>query len=118
MCVKIEHTVGIQNKDFFQNAFLMVMFAETLATIKVKIAKIYASVREKHNDIHGKLNKIDFCYKFYRICQSGRLAAIIKDILSYEMTTSVRSSIYLTVQCNFSTLNFCQNDKLFPLIYN
>ena len=45
MGVKIEHTVGIQNKDFFQNAYLMVMSAETLATTKVKIVKMYASVR-------------------------------------------------------------------------
>ena len=45
MGVKIEHTVGFQNKDFFQNAYLMVMSTETLATTKVKIAKIYALVR-------------------------------------------------------------------------
>lgn len=45
MGVKIEHTVGVQNKDFFQNAYLMVMSTETLATTKVKIAKIYALVR-------------------------------------------------------------------------
>ena len=32
MGVKIEHTVGVQNKDFFQNASLMVMSAETLTT--------------------------------------------------------------------------------------
>ena len=44
--VKIEHTVGVQNKDFFQNAYLMVKSAETLATSKVKIAKIYAFVRQ------------------------------------------------------------------------
>ena len=30
---------------FFQNAYLMVMSAETLATTKVKIANIYALVR-------------------------------------------------------------------------
>ena len=42
---KIEHTVGIQNKGFFQNAYLMVMSTETLATTNVKIAKIYALVR-------------------------------------------------------------------------
>ena len=45
MGVKMEHTVGVQSKDFFQNAYLMVMSAETLATTKVKIAKIYALVR-------------------------------------------------------------------------
>ena len=44
MGVKIEHTVGSQNQDFFQNAYLMVMPAETWATTKVKIVKIYAFV--------------------------------------------------------------------------
>ena len=45
MGVRIEHTVDVKNKDFFQNAYLMVMYTETLATTKVKIAKIYAVVR-------------------------------------------------------------------------
>ena len=45
MDVKIEHTVGVQNKDLFQNAYLMVMSTETLATTKVKTAEIYALVR-------------------------------------------------------------------------
>ena len=46
MGVKIEHAVGVQNKDFFfQNAFLTVMSTETLATTKIKIAKIYVLVR-------------------------------------------------------------------------
>ena len=31
--------------------------------------------------IHGKLNKIEFCYKFCRICHLGRLPAIIIDVL-------------------------------------
>ena len=44
MGVKIEHTIGVQNKDFFQNAYLMVMSTETLATTKVKIAINYALV--------------------------------------------------------------------------
>ena len=45
MGVKIEHTVGVQNKDFFKMHSLMGMSAETLATTKVKIAKHYALVR-------------------------------------------------------------------------
>ena len=45
MGVKIEHTVGVQNKDFFQNAYLIVMSTETLATTKVEIEKMYAGVR-------------------------------------------------------------------------
>ena len=40
MSVKIEDTVGIQNQDCFQNAYLMVMPAETWDTTKIKIAKI------------------------------------------------------------------------------
>ena len=49
MVVKIERTVGVQNISFFffffQNVYLIVMSAETLATIKVKIAEIYVLVR-------------------------------------------------------------------------
>ena len=37
MSVKIENIFGVKNKDFFQNAYLMVMPVETLATTKVKI---------------------------------------------------------------------------------
>ena len=45
MGVKVEHTVGVQNKDFFQNAYLMVISAETLAPQpKSKVAKFYALV--------------------------------------------------------------------------
>ena len=89
MGVKIDPTVGVQNKVFFlfcffQNAYLMVMSTETLPTTKVKIAKVYALVRWNLNDIHGKFNKIEFCYKFCRIWPLGRLAAIIIDILLSE----------------------------------
>ena len=35
---------GVQNKVIFQTAYMMVMSAGTLATTKVKIAKIYALV--------------------------------------------------------------------------
>ena len=49
MDVKIEHAFGVENKDFFffffQNVFLTVMSTETLATTKIKIAKIYVLVR-------------------------------------------------------------------------
>ena len=44
MGVKIEHTVGVQNKHFSPNAYLMVMSAETLVTTKVETAKVYALV--------------------------------------------------------------------------
>ena len=39
MGLKKEHTIGVQNKEFFQNAYLMVMSTETLATTKVKLQK-------------------------------------------------------------------------------
>ena len=42
----MEHAVGVQNKDFlFQNAFLTAMSTETLATTKIKMAKICVLVR-------------------------------------------------------------------------
>ena len=46
-------TGGIELSDFFQNAYLLVMSTETLATTKVKIAKMYALVRRNLNDIPG-----------------------------------------------------------------
>ena len=69
------------NKRFFFKIYIWwsVMSTETLATTKVKIAKIYASVLR--NVLHGKLNNIEFCYKFCCIWPLGRLVAIIKDIL-------------------------------------
>ena len=63
----------------------MVMSTKTLATTKVKIAKIYALVQQNLNDIHGKLNNIEFCYKFRCIWPLGRLAAIIIDILYVQL---------------------------------
>ena len=42
---EIEYTVGGQNQEVFsQNAYLMDMPAETCATTKVKIVKMYAFV--------------------------------------------------------------------------
>ena len=60
MGVKIEHTVGVQNKVFFQNAYLMVMSTETLAAAKVKIAKIYALVRRNLMIYMENLIKLNF----------------------------------------------------------
>ena len=57
---KIEHTVGVQNKDFFQNAYLMVMSTETLAATKVIIAKIYALVRRNLMIYMENLIKLNF----------------------------------------------------------
>ena len=59
MGVKINHTIGVENQELFQNAYLMVMPVETCATTKDKIAKMYAFV---HRNIMGytkKLNKIE-----------------------------------------------------------
>ena len=77
--VKIEHTVGVQNKDFFQNAYLMVM--STIGRNQSQNCENLCFSPSNLNDIYGKLNKIDFCYKFCRICPLGWLAAIIIDIL-------------------------------------
>ena len=79
MSVKIEHTVGVPNQDIFQNAYSMVMSAETLATSQN--CKHLCFCLSELNDIHGQLNTIEFCYKFYRICHLGRLPTIIIDIL-------------------------------------
>ena len=46
MGVKIEHTVGIQNKDFFSKCISDGHVYRILATTKVKIAKIYALVHQ------------------------------------------------------------------------
>ena len=46
MGVKINHTIGSQNQEFFQNAYLMVMPVETWTTTKDKIVKIYAFVHQ------------------------------------------------------------------------
>ena len=76
--VKTEHTVGVQNKDFyfilfiffFQTAYLIVMRADKLAKTKVITAKTYSFVVTELNDMHGKLHKKNqFCYKVCRICQ-------------------------------------------------
>ena len=81
MGVKIEHTVGVQNKELFQNANLMVMSAETLAATSQYSENLCFSP-SKLNDIHGKLNKAEFCYNFCRICHLGRLPTIIIDVLT------------------------------------
>ena len=66
MGVKIELTLDIQNKELFQNAYLMVMSAETLATTSQNSENLSFSL-SKLNDIHGKLNTTEFCYNFCRI---------------------------------------------------
>ena len=81
MGVKINHTVGGQNQEFFQNAYLMVMPDETWATVKEKNGEKLCFCPSKPNSIHRKLNKIEFGCKFCRICHLGRLSAIIIDIL-------------------------------------
>ena len=44
VCKNRTYVVGNQNQDFVQNAYLMIMPAETWATTKVKNAKHYAVV--------------------------------------------------------------------------
>ena len=60
MGVNIEHTLGGQNQDCFQNAYLMVMPAEKLATTKVKNCENLCFCSSKLNAIHGILIKLNF----------------------------------------------------------
>ena len=62
--VKIEHAVGVQNKDFFSKC--------------VSDGHVYQNIG--HNQSKNCENKTEFCYKFCRIWPIGRLAAIIIDI--------------------------------------
>ena len=65
MGIKIEHTVGVQSKDFFfQNAYLMVMSTETWATTNVKFAKIYALVRRNLMIYRENEIKLNFVTNF------------------------------------------------------
>ena len=57
---KIEHTAGVKIQDVFQNGYLMVMPAKTLATTKVKIAKIYAFVRRNLMIYIGNKMQLNF----------------------------------------------------------
>ena len=73
MDVKIEHAVGVQNKDFF---FFFFFFFKCISD-----GHVYRNIGHnqnqncenlcfspsKLNHIYGKLNKIEFCYKFCRI---------------------------------------------------
>ena len=60
MGVRIEHTVGGQNQDFLQNAFLMVTPAETWVKTKVKVAKSYAFVHRNLMVYMENLIKLNF----------------------------------------------------------
>ena len=80
MGVKINHTVGSQNQEIFQNAYLMVMPVETWTTTKEKIMKIYAFVHRNvkvYMKKYIKLNLVANC----RICHLGSLSTIIIDVL-------------------------------------
>ena len=87
MGVKIEHTVGVQNKDF-SKCISDGHVCRIIGHNRSQNCKNLCFNPPKHNDIHGKLNKINFCYKFCCNCHLGRLAAIIIDIL-YCMTLSL-----------------------------
>ena len=80
--VKIEHTVGIQNKKIFLKCISDDHVCRNIGHNHSQNCENLCFSPSKHNDIHGKLSKIDFCYKFSRICHIGRLAAIIINILT------------------------------------
>ena len=67
MGVKIEHTVGIQNKDFFSKYISDGHVYRNIGCNQSQNCENLCFSPSKLNDIHGKLNKIEFCYKFCRI---------------------------------------------------
>ena len=87
MGVKIKHKVGVQNKDFFSKCIFDGHVCRNIGHNQSQNCENLCFSPLKHNDIHGKLNKIDFWLQilsylslFCRICHLGRLAAIIIDI--------------------------------------
>ena len=68
---KIEHIVGVQNEEFFffffffQNAYLMVMSAGKTGHNQCQNCENVCFSMSKLNDIHVKLNKIEFCFLSY-----------------------------------------------------
>ena len=81
MDVKINHIVGGQNREFFQNAYLMVIPVETWATKQRKNCEKFMLCPSKCNGIHKKFkNKIEFGCKFCCICHLGKLSNI--DVLT------------------------------------
>ena len=82
MDVKINHTVGVQNQEFFSKCISDGYASRNMGhKTKKKMRKIKLCP-SKRNGIHGKLNTIEFGSKFCRICHLGRLSAIIIDVLS------------------------------------
>ena len=67
MGVKIEHTVGVQNKDFFSKCISDGHVYRNIGRNQSQNCENVCFSPSKLNDIHGKLNKIEFCYKFCRI---------------------------------------------------
>ena len=67
MGVKIEHTVGVQNKDFFSKCISDGHVYRNIGHNQSKNCENLCFSPSELNDIHGKLNKIEFCYKFCRI---------------------------------------------------
>ena len=101
MGVKINHTVGGQNQEIFQNAYLMVMPVKHGSHPKKKLRNLMFCPL-KLNGIYRKLNKIVFGCKFCHSCHLGRLAAIIIDILFniWDIYISATGRIGSTRSCS------------------
>ena len=84
MGVKINHTVGSQNQEFFV-VVVFVFFQNAQSKHgpqnKEKKCENLCFCPSKRNGIHGKLKKIEFGRKFCHICHLGRRSAIIIDVL-------------------------------------
>ena len=64
MGVKIERTVGVQSKDFFSKCISDGHVYRNIGHNQSKNCENLCFSPSKLNDIHGKLSKIKFCYKF------------------------------------------------------
>ena len=68
MGVKIEHTVCVQIKVlFFSKCISDDHVYRNIGHNQSQNCENLCFCSSKLNDIHGKLNKIEFCYKFCRI---------------------------------------------------
>ena len=68
MGVKIEHNSWRSKSRFFQNVYV----CRNIGHNQGQNCEKLCFSPSKHNDIHEKLNKIDFCYKCCRICHLWR----------------------------------------------
>ena len=85
--VTLEHAVGVQKKKkiFVSKCISDGHVYRNIGHNQSQNCENLCFSPSKFNHIHGKLNKIEFCYKFCRILLLGRIAAIITDNLRFQM---------------------------------